>query len=123
MEREEYKAYLLSDKWKRLRDRIIRARGVRCERCGTSPMRGGGRLEVHHLTYAHLGNEPPEDLLVVCAGCHKEEDRKRATRTEEARIDRAFSTWCEKRGCDEDDEHEREAFEEWLERKEERDAQ
>lgn len=27
-------------------------------------------MRVHHLSYAHLGDEPDEDLQVLCRGCH-----------------------------------------------------
>ncbi len=27
-------------------------------------------FDVHHLTYEHLGDEPDEDLILVCAPCH-----------------------------------------------------
>ena len=28
------------------------------------------RLEVHHLSYARLGRELPDDLIVLCPACH-----------------------------------------------------
>jgi len=27
-------------------------------------------LEVHHNSYAHVGREAPEDLVVLCGECH-----------------------------------------------------
>jgi hypothetical protein len=30
-----------------------------------------GGVEVHHLTYAHIFNEPPEDLMVLCFYHHR----------------------------------------------------
>lgn len=32
-----------------------------------------GNLQVHHLTYKHLGDEPMEDLVVLCEYHHKQE--------------------------------------------------
>ena len=44
-----------------------RARG-RCESCG----RRSRPLHCHHLTYIRVGQERPEDFLVVCPPCHRD---------------------------------------------------
>jgi hypothetical protein len=63
--RVNYYQYLASRAWGVLRRQVReRAKGL-CERCKTRPMK-----ETHHLNYRHLGNEPLEDLLGVCRGCH-----------------------------------------------------
>ncbi len=63
----DYHAYIRSETWREKRREVIRrARGI-CERCGRWPV-----INVHHLTYARLGNELPEDLLGVCSRCHRE---------------------------------------------------
>jgi 5-methylcytosine-specific restriction endonuclease McrA len=81
--------------------------------CGTTNV----SLQVHHITYARLGNELPSDLLVVCFDCHRrkdgERDRETQRKREEARTNRAFNTWCEKRGM-EDSEYEWDLFVEWI---------
>ena len=70
-----YQAYLQSPEWKQRRAAVLeRARHV-CEGCGV-------RLatQAHHLTYAHVGNEPLFDLRAICDYCHDrltEDDRKR----------------------------------------------
>jgi hypothetical protein len=62
-----YKQYLRSPEWRRRRVAVIvRAKG-RCERCRLWPI-----VNLHHLSYANLGNEPLTDLLGVCSKCHKE---------------------------------------------------
>ena len=59
--------YMLSAAWRSKRDSVIlRAAGI-CERCHQWPI-----VNVHHLHYGNLGNEPLEDLLGVCSRCHKE---------------------------------------------------
>lgn len=63
--REVYLRYLQSPEWRRVRDAAIRHASWRCERC-----KGKRDLQVHHRTYARLGAEWPEDLEVLCAGCH-----------------------------------------------------
>jgi len=68
-----YRAYLRSDTWKRVRTGAISAARNRCQECGYS----GRRLQVHHLNYANLGRERPQDLRVLCPNCHVAADRKR----------------------------------------------
>jgi 5-methylcytosine-specific restriction endonuclease McrA len=62
-----YAKYIRSPEWKAKRTEVIlRAQG-KCERCGLWPI-----VNVHHLTYARLGDEDPTDLLGVCSRCHTE---------------------------------------------------
>jgi len=63
----DYDKYLASKAWKQKRKEML-AMYPQCAVCGATK-----RLEVHHLTYAHLGNEPLEDLKVICKSCHKQE--------------------------------------------------
>jgi RNase P subunit RPR2 len=66
MKRPRYQDYIQSPEWEKVRKRILkRARG-KCEKCRKRPP-----LQVHHLTYARLGNERDEDLLAVCGPCHQ----------------------------------------------------
>jgi 5-methylcytosine-specific restriction endonuclease McrA len=51
--------------WRRRRSQAIRAAGRRCQEYG-----GGGPLDVHHLSYAHLGDERPWELAALCERCH-----------------------------------------------------
>ena len=63
--RDFYQTYLGSAAWK-AQAKAARARaGHRCTRC-----KRAGPLDVHHLTYARLGHELPEDLVAVCHACH-----------------------------------------------------
>ena len=61
-----YNAYLQGKQWKDFRERTVKERG-KCEKCGKVE-----DLMVHHLTYERLGNELPEDILVLCEHCHRE---------------------------------------------------
>jgi hypothetical protein len=65
MGRVDYRSYLASREWGLKRRAIKERAGGICERCKARPMK-----ETHHLNYRHLGNEPLEDLLGVCRGCH-----------------------------------------------------
>lgn len=63
-----YHAYLETPEWKERRRMALLAGQHRCNRCrSTAP------LHVHHRTYAHVGDEWPEDLEVLCADCHRAE--------------------------------------------------
>ena len=63
---EKYSRYLCSREWseKRTAGRR-RARGF-CERCKRHKM-----AAVHHLTYARIYDEQPDDLQAVCFKCHE----------------------------------------------------
>jgi len=65
-----YREYLASEHWYRKRAAALRAAGYMCSRCGTVGAKRGSGLQVHHLTYARLGDELLEDLRVLCQSCH-----------------------------------------------------
>lgn len=67
-----YQLYMQSEAWKELRQKIIELDGHSCRKCGAS-----ATLEVHHKTYARLGNEDLDDLVTLCARCHGRADKKR----------------------------------------------
>ncbi len=69
---EEYREYLASDRWRVVRAAALDRAGHRCADCGATK-----RLEVHHLSYAHLGAEAWGELRVLCYGCHLAADRRR----------------------------------------------
>ena len=62
---ERYKRYLQSDEWKEKREKIMVFWDFKCALC-FSP-RG---LQVHHRTYARVGNERLQDLILLCNRCH-----------------------------------------------------
>lgn len=70
---ERYNEYLKSDWWKKTRQRCIEQYGKKCF-CCRKPM----DLQVHHLTYEHLGFEKDNELICLCSNCHKwiEEKKK-----------------------------------------------
>jgi hypothetical protein len=60
-----YEAHMASEKWKSLRDKVlVRCNGL-CEGCGVRVAK-----HVHHLTYAHLGDELLFELVGLCHDCH-----------------------------------------------------
>lgn len=63
----DYKQYLASREWRVRRKRFIEEAtyGV-CQRCAERPIEN-----VHHLTYANIGNEKWSDLMGLCRPCHE----------------------------------------------------
>ena len=63
-EKKNYYEYLKSDEWKKLRKSVLRRDNELC-------ICGGKATEVHHKTYARVGNEPLSDLVSLCRNCHQ----------------------------------------------------
>jgi len=61
-----YREYLKSPQWQKIRERKIRQSGCRCEHCGSS-----GPFQVHHVTYRNLGHENDAELMALCGRCHE----------------------------------------------------
>jgi len=61
-----YLAHLQSPRWSGLRRQVFLRAGGICEGCGTRPI-----TEVHHLSYAHVGEEFLFELVGLCATCHQ----------------------------------------------------
>ena len=57
--------YLLSDNWRQKREAVLRRDRYCCMKCFTSTS-----LNVHHIRYSALPNEPIEDLVTLCESCH-----------------------------------------------------
>lgn len=66
----DYRSYLGSKKWKKIkRRRYIHDRGI-CQHCKKSVDEFS--YHTHHLTYERLYNERLEDVITVHASCHAE---------------------------------------------------
>ncbi len=79
---ERYLAYLASREWRAMRVRVVAETGDWCKRCGVkgpSLLPGARTLDVHHLTYARLGREETDDLMLLCRGCHDAIETKHFT--------------------------------------------
>jgi len=61
-----YTEYLRTPEWHYRRRQMIQAAERKCQNCG----RYSHLLNVHHSSYERLGNEDPDDLVVLCASCH-----------------------------------------------------
>jgi 5-methylcytosine-specific restriction endonuclease McrA len=66
MDAHRYETYVRTDCWQLRREAYIAVHGSVCEVCGTAI----DGVDVHHLTYEHLGRELDDDLMSLCRGCH-----------------------------------------------------
>jgi len=64
--RMPYAAYLQTAHWQQVREDALARAGYRCHQCRS----GDGMLDVHHVRYDNRGDEAPEDVVVLCRGCH-----------------------------------------------------
>lgn len=66
--KKEYYDYLKSKEWADIRIDLFNARGKKCEYCDNVE-----KLQIHHLHYRNIFKEEPEDLVILCDSCHKNE--------------------------------------------------
>ena len=65
----EYRSYMKSLDWQRKKLQRLKIDGFSCVMCGRF---APDALEVHHITYQHLGNEDVmKELCCLCPVCHK----------------------------------------------------
>ena len=64
----DYREYLKTDHWKKVRRLRLEIDGHRCVDC-----KAGERLEIHHKIYDHRGCEQDHlgDLVTLCRDCHQ----------------------------------------------------
>jgi hypothetical protein len=89
LRRLPYAEYLKTTHWQRVRALALEAAAHACELCSATES-----LEVHHRTYERLGFERPNDVIALCADCHRDHHKAlllRAMRAtfESASIDHA----------------------------------
>ena len=65
MPTKQYLAYIRSPQWKQKREEHLDRCDRWCEICHKARA-----CQVHHVTYARLGWEQPQDLTAVCVNCH-----------------------------------------------------
>ncbi|NEZ63013.1 HNH endonuclease [Leptolyngbyaceae cyanobacterium CCMR0082] len=63
-----YTTYLKTFHWQMKRREAFKSAGRSCQICNCRHHPGG--LTVHHRTYERVGEELPEDLIVMCRDCH-----------------------------------------------------
>lgn len=63
---ERHSEHMKSAKWRLLRVKVFRRCNNICEGCGDRQA-----VQVHHLSYRHLGDELLFELAAVCLECHE----------------------------------------------------
>lgn len=127
--RTEYQTAIRSSHWRKLKAVKLKLTRERCEGCGCRPM----QPELHHRHYKTLGKEQPGDVLLVCLDCHRKLDQEREAQGKRnfssAVADshqRAIETFVRKKHGLEPHEFDpfdfEEEFEEWREKRAERDV-
>jgi 5-methylcytosine-specific restriction endonuclease McrA len=66
--RPDYYEYIKSQAWRQRANEAKKRAGYRCQVCNKH--RDETQLDAHHRTYERLGRERPEDITVLCRGCH-----------------------------------------------------
>jgi 5-methylcytosine-specific restriction endonuclease McrA len=67
--RPDYYEYIRSPAWRQRAEAAKVRAGHRCQICNRH--RQEVVLDAHHRTYQRLGREKPEDITVLCRGCHE----------------------------------------------------
>ena len=67
LETMPYDEYLQTTEWQERRKEHLKAAGYACQLCNASHV----ELHVHHRTYENRGHEHFNDLIVLCAECHR----------------------------------------------------
>lgn len=62
-----YERALASPHWAHLKSNAIKESDGHCTGCSQRR----NKLHLHHLTYERLGHELPEDVTLLCQGCHR----------------------------------------------------
>jgi hypothetical protein len=65
------RAYYETPEWQAKRLRVLQRDGHRCCQCGARAE------QVHHLSYRADHNEPDEQLVSLCTGCHEKAHGRR----------------------------------------------
>lgn len=71
----DYHEYIKTEAWRERAEAAKQRVEHRCQICNRPSKRV--TLDVHHRTYERLGNERPEDLTVLCRGCHELYEKNR----------------------------------------------
>ena len=71
-----YKAYLQSEEWGSLRQRVLGRDGLECQVC----FKRSNFMHVHHKTYERLYEELLGDLITLCPDCHRDTDEGKRER-------------------------------------------
>ncbi len=64
-----YYEYIASPEWRAKAEAAKMRAGYRCQVCNVGASKST-QLNAHHRCYERLGDERPEDIIVLCRDCH-----------------------------------------------------
>lgn len=70
-QKKKYLEYINSNEWRAFRARALEHYGHRCILCDSIH-----NIHLHHKTYRNLYKETFEDVIPLCAACHKRHHKK-----------------------------------------------
>lgn len=85
--KQRYAEHLRSAYWANLKQKVIKRRGSKCERCQAADL----PLDLHHEHYKTFGRERQKDVVLLCRACHIVKDIERKKRGD---ADRAWYRLC-----------------------------
>ena len=65
MQSEFYKKYMRSKEWEEKRQQRLEIDGHKCAMCGRLESKCKDGLQIHHVSYRHLGNEDVFTLSLI----------------------------------------------------------
>lgn len=79
-QRDKYKRYLNSAKWRDIRQKVIARDKSTCQKCGKKAKVGGlQHFDVHHKNYKYIFREEEKlsCLTLLCRSCHTEVEKSK----------------------------------------------
>ncbi|MDQ0496788.1 HNH endonuclease signature motif containing protein [Paenibacillus brasilensis] len=70
-----YQLYLQTEHWKHFREEAIKFYQSKCQLCGNIE-RQSYNLHLHHNNYSNRGRETFNDVILLCASCHRSYHKK-----------------------------------------------
>lgn len=83
--RVKYEKYIRSERWYMRARQYYRQYGKQCAVCNTDD-----QITLHHMSYAHMGNERDNELVALCKTHHSEYHERNGTQSNMVRRTKAF---------------------------------
>lgn len=72
MQTEFYKKYMRSKEWELKRQQRLEIDGHKCAMCDRPESKCKDGLQVHHISYRHLGDQDVfTEIVALCPRCHR----------------------------------------------------
>lgn len=72
MQTEFYRKYMRSKEWEEKRQQRLEIDGHKCAMCDSPESKCKDGLQIHHISYRHLGDEDVwTETVCLCGRCHR----------------------------------------------------